>query len=394
MLLFTSRSLLVFFVCIYVLLLPIGTGLSGIIGSISLLNYFALAIMLIGILMALSQGQFHVTKAATPTILYYLYTVVSIIWSRNTTINWYVITNAVNFILVLVLTGISWEKAEIKKVECAAELSQIIVIIAVLLNLNSLFSYRLNITIVSTIGISDFACGLCLIIALWMEVAGSTENWLLKSIAYVSVALDFAIILMTGSRGALVMFAAMVVIWILCGDFKPRNKALTILTIILVLVLFKTFFVQFLPRTVTNRLTLEAIQSSRGSGRYNVWLLAWNVFKNSNIGRILVGYGFNSFLSVVQYGSYGGHQNLLAHNVVIQTMIEGGIIGLVLLIRMMYSQIRIAFKSNDNVMKFAVIGLFVASLSIDMEVTRIWGFILAFNLMRNPIRRITNGQYE
>lgn len=55
---------------------------------------------------------------------------------------------------------------------------------------------------------------------------------------------------------------------------------------------------------------------------------------------------------------------------------------------MAISQFKIAIKNDDELMKIALVGLFVAALSIDMQVTRIWGFILAFNCIRQKTNMI------
>ena len=368
---------------IYVILLPVRTGLAGIIGNISLMNYFAIGIMICGITSCITRRVIKINSKIIPTLLYYFYTVLSILWSPNASLNWYVMTNAANFVLLVILNLHEWKNSEIESVNRCVLISQLVVLYAVATNISSLFSYRLSITIVSTIGTSDFACGLCLIIALWMRIASTTEKPLWRFISLIAIAVDVAIIIMAGSRGALVMVAAMVLVWLFLSSYSRKTRIAITVAVLAALFIFSNYFMELMPSTITSRLTLSAIQSSRGSGRFNIWRLAWESFVNSNIIKMTFGNGFDSFLHAISYGSHGGHQDLLAHNVLIQTMIEGGIVGLVLLIRMMMTQIRLAWKSNDNMMKIALIGLFVAALSIDMQVTRIWGFILALNLMRN-----------
>ena len=347
------------------------------------MNYFAIGIMICGITSCITRRVIKINSKIIPTLLYYFYTVLSILWSPNASLNWYVMTNAANFVLLVILNLHEWKNSEIESVNRCVLISQLVVLYAVATNISSLFSYRLSITIVSTIGTSDFACGLCLIIALWMRIASTTEKPLWRFISLIAIAVDVAIIIMAGSRGALVMVAAMVLVWLFLSSYSRKTRIAITVAVLAALFIFSNYFMELMPSTITSRLTLSAIQSSRGSGRFNIWRLAWESFVNSNIIKMTFGNGFDSFLHAISYGSHGGHQDLLAHNVLIQTMIEGGIVGLVLLIRMMMTQIRLAWKSNDNMMKIALIGLFVAALSIDMQVTRIWGFILALNLMRN-----------
>lgn len=198
---------------------------------------------------------------------------------------------------------------------------------------------------------------------------------------------------MAGSRGALGMFIAMLFTFIISGNFKKKKKISIIIGIIIIGFAGMTYLINFLPQTVTNRMTLEAIRESRGSGRYNIWSLALEKFLDSSFLRICFGYGFNSFSDIVNYGSHGGFQNLMAHNMVIQTMIEGGLFGLILLFLMWDSQFKMALAKRDIVMQIALVGLLIASLSIDMQVTRIFGFILTFNLMKNS-RRIFRKKWK
>ena len=384
----STDGLFKFLIGLYVILLPISTGLAGIIGNISLLNYVAVGIIIVGVLKARS-----IPVSIVPTTLYFLYTIISIIWSGNIEFNWYIATNIVNFVLFIVLNTYKWKEEDINQLYKCIFFSQLIVFFAVLANVPNMSNYRLTITIVSTIGISDFACGLCLIIALWMTIASTTKNTWMRVLSYVSIGFDFAVILMAGSRGAVAMFIAMTVVWILMGSSSRRIKILTIVVILVAIVFFQYYFMDFLPSYIRNRLTIDAVMQSHGSGRYNIWSLAWNTFLDSNIGRMIFGYGFNSFLGAVSYGQHGGYQDLLAHNVIIQTMIEGGVVGLLFLFWMLISQFKSAWRRNDSLMKIALVGLLVAALSIDMQVTRIWGFILTFNFMRT-LRGDTNGSKE
>ncbi|SKA62876.1 O-antigen ligase [Eubacterium uniforme] len=372
---------------IYVVLLPIGTGLAGIIGSISFMNYISALIIVIGLMVVFSCRKVVINRDVFPSMMYFFYTVLSVIWAVNPQFNWYIATNLINGILFVVLNCVKWSEEDFDRLNICLIISQIIVFFVVIRNLSTLFVYRLSITVVSTIGISDFACGLCLLIAFWMQEVNDTKSRFRRIISYLFIAFDFGIIIMAGSRGASVMFACMIVAWIVMGNYSRKVKLISISVIIIGFFLFENYFVNLLPATITSRMNVEAVVNSRGSGRFNLWSLAWEKFKASNFFRMFFGYGFDTFAEAIAYGGHGGHIDMMAHNVVFQTMIEGGIIGLVLLIGMMISQFRMAQKNNDGLMKIAITGLFVASLSIDMQVTRIWGFILTLNCIRSVMKK-------
>lgn len=377
------NNVLVFFVYLYIILLPIGTGLAGIIGSISLMNYIAIAIVIIGIAVAAYNGTMIISGNAIPTFLYFVYTITSYLWTSNPGFTWYVATNMVNGMLFIILNCYDWTESEVKKIDTCIIISQIIVYMAVLRNINSMFVYRLNITIVSTIGIGDFAVGLCLLIAFWMNKAAEASKPYIKILSYLAVISNLIIILMAGSRGALAMFFVMAAVWILLGDYKQRTKAVIIIVIITAYLFITQEFLGFLPDIIKNRMTLEAIRATNGSGRFNIWRLAFERFTSSNVFNIFFGHGFNSFLHEISYGSHGGFHDLMAHNAVVQTMIEGGLIGIILMFRMGFHQVRNAWKRKDTMMLLAVVGLFTAGLSNDMQVTRIWGMILTLNCLKD-----------
>lgn len=369
-----TRKLFNFMLGIYIMLLPIGTGLAGIIGNTSLLNYFAGIIILIGIF-----NVRYIYKNQYSTVIYYIFTIISVVWATTVKINWYVMTNIVNFILYIVITSRDWNKEEVRFIEKCIALSQFVVFWAVIKNLNTVLSYRLSITIVSSMGVSDFACGLCLLIAYWMNKMETGESASVKFLASIFVILDFAIIVMTGSRGAIVMFAAMAVLWIFGKNKSLKFRVCVVFLAIVAYILFTKYFIGLLPKSVINRLSIDAIESNAGSGRFNIWRLAFEKMINSNPFRMLFGYGFNTFTETISYGSFGGHIDMMAHNAVIQTMVEGGIVGVACLLKMFADQIKIAWSHNTKLFQYALIGLITAALSIDMEVTRIWGMILTLN---------------
>ena len=368
-----TRKLFNFMLGIYIVLLPIATGLSGIIGNTSLLNYFAGVMIVMGIFNVryIHRNQFS-------TIIYYLLTIISLIWSVSVKINWYVLTNIVNFVLFVVLTSKDWNKEEIHFIEKCIVLSQF-VIGAVIKNISTIFTYRLSITIVSSIGVSDFACGLCLLIAYWMDKMETGKNGLVKLWASIFVVLDFAIIVMSGSRGAIAMFAAMAILCIFGKNKSIKFRVAVVFLTIVAYFLFTEYFINILPKSVINRLSIDAIESNAGSGRFNIWRLAFEKMTNSNPLRMLFGYGFNTFTETISYGSFGGHTDMMAHNAIIQTMVEGGVVGVACLLKMFADQIKIAWSHNTKLFQYALIGLITAALSIDMEVTRIWGMVLTLN---------------
>lgn len=368
----------------YIILLPIGTGLSGRwTGNISFMNYVILGIILTWLGLVIAGEPTKVKKTSIFTILYFFYTIISLGWSDSPKITWYITTNIFNGVLFFVLSSYVWNELKMKRINSCFYISQFIVYIVVLMNLETVFIYRLSVKVFSTIGIGDFAIGLCLLTAFWMSNAVNGKNTNLIVLSYVCVILNLFIILLAGSRGGMVMFFAMSVVWIFSDNSFKGLKLILLISVIAIYFVIVLVGLHYLPDVIQQRMTLQAIIDSRGSGRFNVWMLAYDRFITSDILRALFGHGFNSFAPEIAYGKHGGRLDLMAHNVIIQTLIEGGILGLLLLITMGMSQLKTAWKRKDAFLVICLTGLFVAGLSNDVQVTRMWGFILSYNFMKS-----------
>lgn len=92
--------------------------------------------------------------------------------------------------------------------------------------------------------------------------------------------------------------------------------------LILILILF--FIVNYLSGNVIIS-RFSSSFSSKGNGRFSIWLNALKVFNNSSILEKFLGHGFDSVINIKISGSYGGHA---AHNDFIEVLFDYGIIGL------------------------------------------------------------------
>ncbi len=146
------------------------------------------------------------------------------------------------------------------------------------------------------------------------------------------------ILIFTQSRGALMGFAASILLGILylLRDRKTRLKALVAVLVLTVaiaplLILFSERFAE--------------VDEVTSLGRLGMYLSAWNLFMSAPVH----GHGFGNFRYLYDPVLAMAPVGLLdAHNVYLKALAETGIIGTFLLLYLFYSVMRIAHRRNRN----------------------------------------------
>ena len=116
-------------------------------------------------------------------------------------------------------------------------------------------------------------------------------------------------------------------------------------------------------------MNIEDILQTGGSGRTGIWEAAINRFFASNPLKKIIGYGHGSFQRIVNYeGDFGRASQ--SHNMFVNEIIEGGIVGLVLLLLCFYSQLKETKKHRNYFGFLLLIGFMMEGISLDAQVFR------------------------
>ncbi len=372
------------FLGLYVALLPIATGLTGLIGSISPLNYIAVLYFLTAFIELLRRPGRLFKKEFCFIYLYFFYTLASFFWNENREISWYLTTFLTTVLLFLLAASRSYSEKELKLFVAASLVSIAIVLAVAAINFPTLEQEkRLQITLVSVMDRNDFGCGLCVVIALMMTMGLEKKNaW-----AVFVLALLFLTVILTSSRGAMLMIAVMMLCWA-CSTIRikriliPLIPILLFIAAVLVVVVFfpDTFRVnERASKYILNRLNLISLLRDGGAGRIYIWRAAFATFQNASPLRKIIGFGHASFSEAVRFSFPGFDFFTDSHNMYVNALIEGGVTGLLLLLAA-FLQIFIYSLKNRNLWgTLAVIGFAVEGISLDAQVFRIfaWVFIVA-----------------
>jgi O-antigen ligase len=187
---------------------------------------------------------------------------------------------------------------------------------------------------------NSFAASLLLPLSLAVAGFMTPGKWLAR-LAWLGVAatLTFAV-LVTGSRGAMVAIAVMIVFYMYTNQI-PRRMLIPLIAIFVVLVFF-------MPDAFFARMSTTA--DTGGGGRTVVWQGGLVAFARYP----LVGAGLNNFSAAYRenIGSAPIYHGILvsgAHNSYLETAVETGVVGLVLLLVAFVAQLRAASRCRKKV---------------------------------------------
>jgi O-antigen ligase len=188
--------------------------------------------------------------------------------------------------------------------------------------------------------------------------------WALISIVVIAVA-----ILLTGSRGG--ALGAAVAVLLFFWRIRHHISWYRMIIIFLIVVTLTFFVLTFIPiqQQLFERFSLEEILKSRGASRFFIWHTGFKAF----LHRPLVGYGYNNFpyaYDLFKSAVPGAYRlNQVAHNIYLQSFVELGMFGGLLLLLIAWLHWRIVnhmtYRSNDGIaLEAAFIGILVSSFTL------------------------------
>ena len=156
------------------------------------------------------------------------------------------------------------------------------------------------------------------------------------------------LVIMSGSRGALLSFLAAIISSILTAkNLTNSGKGKAIGGILLIVIAFAFIYVFVMPRlnsAITDRFTIQYLLRYGTIGRTDIWKYLLNKYWHSSFVRQIVGFGYGTVYVVNDMPGVGyGH---VAHNLYIEMLISSGIIGLIAMITLQISCIRTAIKER------------------------------------------------
>lgn len=356
---------------LYLIFLPISTAMSGFLISSSIQSVVAVVFIAVSVLEVLISRKLTFDKRLTPVYLFFAFMLLTSLWNKYFELDWYLLQFAVTFLIIVCVSIRYYSDAELKFIEIAFYCSILSAIISSLF-----FSYmnggRMYIRIFSRMDPNDFACGLAIAFALCLSTLKKSKRAILNGICLVAI---LVIVYFTGSRGGLLTMLAIIFVWVLSIKGRLKYQLLVLMFAAVALLLFCAEY--GIGPSLIRRFSITSLIASGGTGRLDIWKAAFNCFKSQDPFHILFGNGYGSFFQTVRYVAIGNNYQYASHNMYVNTLIEGGIFGLGLMMSCFITLYVYAIKHKNLFGVLAITGFIVSGVSLDTQAYRTFAIAVA-----------------
>ena len=352
---FNRKNTYVFFLCIYLLALPLGAMTIGAIGS---------ALKIIAILPAfiafMNIRKFYCSEPIKRYCLYVVLCGISVLFALDMSSAWGKFSSlALLFLLLASSCFFEYSNEDIEKLKKALIWSSRISVVLCLM-FNNYVEGRMYFRNGAFSEDPNYFCAyLSFGVIYTIEQLISDKQIRYKTTNLIELAIYFTIALLTGSRGGTIALLFGAILYILFSNRNIVNIKTLFMIATIAIVLY--IGVSFLSENILSRFTIQDVIATRGTGRFDIWAKAFTMFGKSNIFRKLFGQGIGN--TVTAWSHYGFYEAHVCHNMFIESLIEIGIIGLLTYVSMVFAFIKAAF-SQPRKYAFGVISvMFFLSLS-------------------------------
>ncbi len=367
---------------IYFLVVILGVVNIPLLGG-SVLKYVSLLPMTIGLF---HLRKIHIIKKAKFFYIFYLFAIVTILWTIDYEESEKSAKSFLSFlVLTLLTTNYYYNEAEFsflkKMLIWSSRVSLVVTWIFATYEEGRLLINNGSIQEDPNYLCSYFYFAIAAIFSYFLK----TDKFKKRLMPLAEILIYLYTMFATGSRGG--MLGAIVVMVVV---FIVENKKMTFkyLLSLLVFALLGTFLLEYLllyvDVTVMERFTADSIVESNGTGRYEIWKDAITTMSNSDLFRLLFGYGTASSVAVATEFEFT-RINVM-HNIFVEFLVGTGLIGLYLYTRQVVQLYKIS--KSDSFLLACLIGMIVLSLSTSITILKTyWNVILLILILGGSLKK-------
>ena len=360
----------VYGICFYFMLAGADSFQIGTIGSV--LRLVALVPLALSIL-DLNDFQLRFSPSMVFQLLFLFLAVISLFYSVNVSKTVTAVkTLALNLFLVFLFGVVEqYNQRELQYMQRAMLIGGWVAILLMFLFSDISEGGRLTLLIGEAAQDPNYINGFFLYTFSWHSSKLLLEK---KRLHIIPVLFIVYVLLLTGSRGALLAFLAVffvhVCVFLRQTKHMIRNIILFVLIIVVSSVVFDLILVQ-LPESVSQRFSWDYISENGTTGRTSIWMFFLRLFTDSSIPRMFFGYGYGTTLYL------NTAYNRVAHNLYLDDLISVGIIGMLLQIATQWTVFRNLVKYKEYSLLGAYCGMLCMCLSLSLVAYKpIWNIML------------------
>lgn len=182
------------------------------------------------------------------------------------------------------------------------------------------------------------------------------------------------IVLLTGSRGALIAFVTVLFAYVCILFSNAKHRFRNILLVALLIVLFLVIFDMILdrmPEQVAQRFSWDYIAEKGSTGRTKIWTNLLRHYSTDSIPRMFFGHGYGTTPLINTLN------NRVAHNLYLDNLITLGIAGLLLQLLLQATVLLILLKNREYILFCAYVGMMCMCLSLSLTSYKpLWNMVL------------------
>lgn len=365
--------------CLYFLLLPTTIAVNSAGNSILKLATIPIAAyFVITIIFSKKELQFNIVH-----LMLCLYTLSTLVTLFVTSDPYFAIDTVVGYFLntalYMCLTVIKYNKKELLLLENTQVLLLVILVMMTLVS-NGISYDRTTLMIFGQTSDPNYFVGFFI---LPLSVTFKKIVHSKYRIVYILlVLLSGYCILMSGSRGGLLSVIVTVIAFALIYPPKTQHKLFVLLAGCCFMLFAWFVIVPILPENIVERLSIDSVVETGGSGRWYIWKSMLAEIKNST-EHLILGHGFYAKHKSFFGGKWGTSGS---HNQIIQVLYEQGVTGLIVFLLLTAAIFLRCIKKRKTI-AVAIIGMLALSMSLGFNQTdrTFWNLVAyaAFNFYEN-----------
>lgn len=186
----------------------------------------------------------------------------------------------------------------------------------------------------------------------------------IKFFSFFTIIGGIYVVLMSGSRGALIsLFVSVTISFLISLKVSPERIIIFILLLFIGYNIFINCLLPLIPANTLKRLSLEALAADNGSGRSQIWEKGLNQFGHGSFLNILFGYGYGGLM--VDTGLSYIPATTTMHNQFLQQIVCYGLVGSFIYIKLLFNVIFDFLKDKKELIG-PFIGIMVMGTTITM----------------------------
>ncbi len=374
-----NNKLLVFCVSVYFLSLPLGAISLSQFGSV--LKYIAVVPIAAYLL---SNGlRFRISWISFWQLMYTLLAFASVIYSIETSMTWQRVQTNVMFSILLVCMGSAmFTQPDLKKLKKALVWSSRITCILIMM-FGIRFGGRLFLRGIIMEDPNYLNGYLLFGFVNALQIIIGKEKVKNKLFSVVELFIYIYIVLSTGSRGGLlcIIGGGSMVFLFEKVKVKQSRQIIQKFVLLIIIIFIVSVILDYVPENVMARFHFDSIIASRGTGRFDLWENAFNIFRGTSIGRKLLGFGAGTIGYIF---SFYGFRYAALHNIFFEQLIEGGIVTFIVYCFLITASFKKTIRNRDTFALAVLVGFVVLSLSTSLYAFKpYWNAIIFCNFLRS-----------